>query len=176
MKKVLLVLLILVLILLIVIVQQPSAYHVVRSMTIAAPAEAIYPHVENLRQWEAWSPWAKIDPDMVSTYDGPEAGIGASHHWAGNKEVGEGRMTIIEVTPNEEIRIRLDFIKPFASTCDSGFFFAPEGSNTLVSWTMSGKNDFIGKAFCVFMDMDAMIGGSYELGLSNLAQVVAGGK
>jgi len=176
MKKIALGCALLLVVMLVVIVRQPAEYHVVRSMSINAPPSKIYEQVVRLQNWEAWSPWAKIDPNMVNTYTGPESGLGASHSWSGNNDVGEGKMTIIETTPHEIIRIQLEFIKPFASTCETGFFFVPDGSNTLVMWTMSGNNDFMGKAFSLFMDMDTMIGQSYELGLSNLAQVVANQK
>lgn len=164
------------LVLVAVIMRQPDEYHVVRSMSIAAPPAEIYQQVVRLQNWEAWSPWAKLDPNMVNTYAGPEAEVGASHSWSGNKDVGEGKMTVIETTPDEIIRIHLEFLKPFASTCETGFFFVPDGSNTVVMWTMAGSNDFMGKAFSLVMDMDSMIGQSYELGLSNLAQVVANQK
>ena len=86
-------------ILLIVVALQPSDFRVVRSTTIAAPPAAVFAQVNDFRRWEAWNPWGKIDPAMKHSYEGPASGVGAVYHWAGNNEVGEGRMTIVESRP-----------------------------------------------------------------------------
>src|SRR5678815_2422355 len=93
-------------------------------------------------RWEAWSPWAKIDPAMKQTFEGSPAGTGAIYTWAGNNEVGEGRMTITDTRPAEFVRIKLDFIKPFAATNNAEFTFKPEGEQTRVTWTMTGEKNF----------------------------------
>lgn len=153
---------------------QPSEYRVQRSAVIAAPPAAVFPHVNELRKWEAWSPWAKRDPEMKQTYDGAPSGEGATSHWSGNSEVGEGRMTIVESRPDELVTIRLEFIKPFESTSSSQFDFQPEGAGTRVTWSMHGENEYIGKVLCLFMDMDAMIGADFEEGLAALKAVAEG--
>jgi hypothetical protein len=61
-----------------------------------------------LRKWEAWSPWAKLDPTAKSTLEGPSAGVGAVFAWSGNNQIGEGRMTITDSRPNELVRFRLE--------------------------------------------------------------------
>src|SRR5687767_6264783 len=83
---------------------RPSNFLVARSATIAAPPSDVFARVNDLHAWEAWSPWAKLDPNMKQAYAGPAAGTGASYSWAGNKNVGEGRMTITESRPNEIIQ------------------------------------------------------------------------
>jgi len=128
--------------------------------------------VNELKKWLPWSPWAKKDPDAKNTFEGPEAGKGAVFHWAGNREVGKGSMTIVDSKPTELIRLRLDFIEPFPGTSDVEFGFRPEGAGTAVTWAISGKHDFMGKAVCLFMDMDQMIGGDFETGLANLKGVI----
>jgi len=153
---------------LIIVAMQPSEFQVVRSATIAAPPDAIFPHVNELKKWEAWSPWMKLDPNAKSTYEGPPAGNGAAMSWAGNKDVGEGKMTITESRPPEFVRLHLEFYKPMAGTSESEFTFKPEGSQTAVTWSMTGKNNFIGKAMCLIMNMDKMVGGQFEKGLADL--------
>ncbi len=108
---------------------------------------------------------------MKTTYGGPVAAAGSSYAWSGNDKVGEGRMTIVEAKPGERVRIRLEFIKPFASTSSTEFEFAPKGGGTQTTWTMVGHNEFVGKAFSVFMNMDKMIGNDFEKGLSQLKAV-----
>ena len=111
---------------------------------------------------------------MKQTYEGPPAGTGAIYTWAGNNKVGEGRMTLTESHPSDLIRIKLDFLKPFASTCTTEFIFKPEGNQILVTWNMFGRNGFVSKAFCMFMNMDKMVGSDFERGLASLKSVTEG--
>src|SRR5262252_6555013 len=69
---------------------QPSEYRIARSATIAAPASDVFAQVNDFHKWDAWSPWAKLDPDAKTTFEGPSAGEGAVFAWAGNREIGEG--------------------------------------------------------------------------------------
>jgi hypothetical protein len=156
-----------------------DTYRVERSRRIDAPAEVVYAQLDNFKSWAAWSPWDKRDPAMKRTFDGPATGVGAGYSWEGNKEVGQGRMTITDGKPprggsaeTAHVSIRLEFIKPFASVASSEFTLKPEGDKaTTVSWVMEGRNNLMGKAFGVFMNMDKMIGGDFESGLSNLKTV-----
>lgn len=170
-KKILIGLAVIVVVFLIVVALQPADYRVTRTATVAAPPSVVFAQVDDLRKWEAWSPWAKMDPAMKVTYAGPSAGVGAVSGWAGNSEVGEGRMTITESRPSELIRFHLEFIKPMSGTSASEFTFKPEGHQTVVTWTMTGQNNFIAKAFCLFMNMDKMVGSQFEQGLARLKSV-----
>jgi uncharacterized protein YndB with AHSA1/START domain len=165
-KKILLVIVVLVGLFAVVVALQPAAFRIERSATIPAPANVVFAQVNDFHKWDAWSPWAKLDPAMKQTHSGAAAGAGAVYHWAGNKEVGEGRMTITESRPNELVRIKLDFIKPFESTNVTEFVFKPSANQTAVTWTMTGEKNFLSKAFCLFMDMDTMVGGDFEKGLA----------
>ena len=150
---------------------RPSQYHVERTATILAPPGVVFAQVNDFHQWVAWSPWEKIDPEMKRTYAGPRSGRDASYSWAGNDEVGEGRMTIVESEPDARVGIRLEFLKPWAETCRSSFALAPEGEGTRVTWRMEGNHNFASKVMCVFMDMDKMIGGDFQKGLGQLKLV-----
>jgi hypothetical protein len=158
----------------VIVLLQPDEFRIERSTVMNAPASAPFAQVNDFHNWDKWSPWAKLDPAMKVTYEGPAAGVGAIYSWAGNSEVGEGRMEILESKPNELIRIKLDFIKPFPSTNEAAFNFRPDGSNTFVSWTMTGKKNFISKTFHLFMNVDKMVGGDFEKGLASMKAVVEG--
>lgn len=158
----------------VVVALQPSDVRVMRTMDIAAPAEAVFAQVNDFHKWEAWSPWAKIDPACKMTYDGAAAGTGAKFVWAGNNKVGEGRMAIIESHPSDLIRIQLEFIQPMAAIYSDEFTFKPAGKQTTVTWTMAGKQGFMGKAFGLFVNMDKMIGGDFEKGLAQMKTVAEG--
>jgi hypothetical protein len=170
-KKFAIFLLLLIVVFCIVVATRPADFRITRSLEMSAPASAIFPHVNDFHRWETWSPWAKLDPNMKTTFGGPAAGEGATYHWAGNKEVGEGEMTITQSKPSELVGIRLDFIKPMAATSQTDFTFEPAPRGTLVTWTMSGKNNFIAKAAHLVMNMDKMLGADFEKGLAQLKAV-----
>jgi hypothetical protein len=153
---------------------QPADFRVQRSALIAAPTQAVFAQVNDFHNWRAWSPWEMLDPQLERTYAGPQAGTGASYAWAGNKDVGEGRMTITESRPGERILIDLQFIKPMTARNTTEFLFKPEGGGTAVTWTMSGRHNFMGKAFSLLMNIDRMVGGQFEQGLANMKSLVEG--
>ncbi|HEV3009571.1 MAG TPA: SRPBCC family protein [Burkholderiales bacterium] len=161
-----------VVIFLVVVALQPSDFRVERSATMRAPAPAAFAQVNDLHNWRAWSPWEKIDPALKRSYEGPQAGTGATYAWQGNNDVGEGRMTITESRPGELVRMRLEFFKPFAATNTTEFTFKPSGDTTAVTWTMTGQNNFLSKAICLFVNMDSMVGGMFEQGLAQMKTVV----
>jgi hypothetical protein len=158
----------------VIIALQPGEFHIARSTKISAPPSAVFAEVNDFHNWEAWSPWGKLDPAMKTTYSGPDSGAGAVYAWNGNYEVGEGRMTILESKPDEHIKIQLDFFKPFAGTSIATFDFKPEGDQTVVTWSMEGKNHFVAKAIHLVMDMDKMIGDNFDQGLADMKAKVEG--
>jgi hypothetical protein len=154
------------------VAMQPAEFSISRSATMNAPPEEVFAQVNNFHNWQGWSPWAELDPDAKYVFEGPSSGEGAIFRWAGNEKVGEGDMTITASKPAEEIRLTLHFVKPFEDTANTVFTFAPADDGTKVTWTMSGRNNFIGRACCLLMDMDAMVGGDFEKGLANIQKVV----
>ncbi len=81
-------------------------------------------------------------------------------------------MEITNSQPSSLIQIQLDFVRPFKATNTAEFIFKPAGKNTEVTWAMIGRKNFISKAFCLFMDMDKMVGGDFEKGLANMKAIV----
>lgn len=155
-----------------VVAMQPDDFSVTRSATMSAPPAAIFAQVNDLHKWEAWSPWAKLDPNAKSSYAGAPEGVGASMSWAGNMQVGEGTMTITKSQPSESIEFKLDFLKPMEGTNIAEFTFKPEGNQTNVTWTMSGKRNFIAKAMGLIFNCEKMVGEQFEKGLGNLKAIV----
>jgi hypothetical protein len=152
--------------------RRPDAFSISRSTTISAPPDAVFDTINDLRKWDAWSPWAKLDPHATNSFSGPAAGVGASMSWAGNNKVGVGKMTITQSRPGEWVGMRLEFEKPMKAVNTAEFELKQEGAeSTVVSWTMSGANNFIGKAFGCVVDCDKMIGGQFEQGLASLKSV-----
>jgi hypothetical protein len=169
--KILIGLVVIVAVLAIVVALQPSDFRVERTATMSASPAAVFAEINDFHNWQAWNPWGKIDPAMKQTFEGAPAGPGAIYTWAGNNDVGEGRMTIIESKPNELVRVQLDFLKPFAATSTADFTIKPDGDKTAVTWSMYGKNNFMAKAIHLVMNMDKMIGGQFEKGLADMKTV-----
>lgn len=146
-------------------------FQISRSATIAAPAPVVFDQVNTLKKWQAWSPWIKRDPGTKVTYTGPESGTGASYSWVGDKETSEGKLTITDSRPSEKMECKLEFTKPFEATNTASFILVPENGTTKVTWIMAGKNNIVGKVMCMFMDMDKMVGGDFEEGLSSIKAI-----
>jgi hypothetical protein len=170
-KKILIGIVVIILVFLVVVALQPAAFRITRSTTIAAPADVVFAQVNDFHKWEAWSPWAKLDPAMKQTYEGPPAGVGAIYSWVGNNDVGEGRMTISQSHPGELVGIKLEFLKPFAQVNATEFALKPDGNQTAVTWSMTGTNNFMAKGFGLFMNLDKMVGGDFEKGLAQMKLV-----
>lgn len=152
---------------------KPDSFTVRRTAVMQAPAERIFPLVNNFQQWSKWSPWEHRDPQMKRSFSGPESGKGAVYAWDGNRNVGSGRMEILDASSPSKITIKLDFFKPFEGHNTAEFTLAPERdvSATNVIWVMRGPSPFMSKVMQVFMNFDAMIGRDFEAGLANLKKL-----
>lgn len=167
---------------------QPNRFVVRRETVIDAPPREVFAAINDLRNWAYWSPWAKLDPNAETRYEGPAAGPGAAFEWSGDKTVGAGRMAILDSQPGERVHLKLDMRKPFAATNEVTFFLAPDGEvtqgrwlartlgfggdsaahKTHVVWSMSGDAGLMSRAMNIFVSRDRMIGDQFEKGLQNL--------
>ena len=147
---------------------RPDSFRVQRSITIKAPAQKIFPQVNDLRAQQAWSPWEAKDPAMKRTYSGEQSGKGAKYEWQGNKQVGHGRMEIVESTPPTRLVMKLDFLEPFPANNMAEFILEPKGDSTVVTWAIYGPSPFMSKVMGIFMNIDTMIGKEFDTGLANL--------
>jgi len=173
MRNALLVLLLVIVALAVYVATRPSEFLLTRTRTLAAPPEIVHAYVNDFHHWAEWSPWEKLDPNLQREFSGPPVGEGASYHWIGNDEVGEGRMTITESQPPEKVAIRLEFLRPFQATNAVEFYIDATGLGTEVTWAMSGHNNFVAKAFGVFTDVDKLVGKDFEQGLADLDAATA---
>jgi uncharacterized protein YndB with AHSA1/START domain len=162
------VLAIVIVIVLILAATKPATFSVQRAIDIAAPPERIFPLINDFHQWGSWSPWEKKDPEMKRSFSGPQSGKGAVYGWEGNKNVGSGRMEILEASTPSKILIRLDFFTPFEGHNTAEFTIQPQGGASHVNWVMRGPASFMSKLMQVFINLDRMIGKDFEAGLSSL--------
>jgi Polyketide cyclase / dehydrase and lipid transport len=156
---------------LIYVTLQPSEFRIERTAEIGAPADKIFPLINDLRQFNSWNPFAKADPASAITYSGPAQGVGAAYDWAGSKS-GAGRMQIASSIPSSKVTANLDFVKPFAANNMAEFTLVPRGASTAVTWAMTGRRPFSHKCIGTIFNMDKMVGGEFAKGLADLKGLV----
>jgi uncharacterized protein YndB with AHSA1/START domain len=151
--------------------RKSDTFRVERTASIKAPPEKIFPLIEDFHQWGAWSPYETRDPAMQRSFSGAERGTGAVYAWNGNRNVGSGRMEILDAPPPRKVVIKLDFLKPFEGHNTAEFTLLPQGDTTTVTWLMHGPAPLMSKLMQVFMDMDNMVGRDFATGLANLKRI-----
>lgn len=147
---------------------QPAEYLIYRDVAISAPAEKIFPFLNSSKAMNEWMPWVEVDPKMKMTYEGPDSGVGAKSSWQSEGQMGVGSATIVESVPNQKVVTRLEYEKPFKGIQTSELVITGSGNQSLVRWSVQGKNNLVGRVMCLFMNMDKMVGGSFEKGLKQL--------
>ena len=150
---------------------RPDSFRIERSATIKAAPEKVFPLINDFHQWEAWSPWEKIDPGLKRTYEGAASGKGAVYTWSGDKNVGAGRMEIVETVPSSKLMIKLDFSAPFKSNNMVEFKLESQGESTRVTQAMFGPSPFISKLMGLVFNMDKMVGDKYEEGFASIKKI-----
>ena len=150
------------------IATRPGNFCIQRSRQIPVPSSVVYAIINDLHQWNRWSPFEKLDPNMQKTFSGSPIGPGSSYAWNGNNRAGEGRLTIVESNPDEAVKMDLEFSRPFRCKNRVTFAIEPQGQQTKVSWIMEGTNNFVGKIFGLLMNMEKMVGPDFEAGLASL--------
>ncbi|WP_265949643.1 SRPBCC family protein [Dechloromonas sp. A34] len=150
---------------------KPDTFRVERSISIKAPAEKIFPLINDFHRWEQWSPWEKVDPALKRTYSGADSGVGAAYAWFGNKEIGQGRMEIIESTPPARLLIKIDFLAPFEAHNTVEFTLTRQGDSTVLSHAMFGPSPYLAKLMGLVFSMDKMVGDKFEEGLGSLKAI-----
>jgi len=153
--------------------RRPDHFRIERSALIPAPAAQLHALVEDLHRWIDWSPWEGRDPALKRQYDGPPKGVGAHYAWQGNRQVGQGAMTIVASEPARRVELKLDFLVPFEAHNIAEFTFEPVEGGTRVVWVMHGPSNFASKLMGMVFNMDRVIGRDFESGLQRLREAAA---
>ena len=156
------------------VAMQPSEMNIARELVVNAAPEAIFPYINNTKKADEWMPWAEIDPSVQTTYSGPEEGLGSTSSWVSSGQMGVGQAVIVESTANQLVKTQLTYTKPMEMSQLAEISLTPSGEGTLVRWAVTGQNTFVSRLFCVFMNMDKMVGGQFEKGLAKLKSKVEG--
>ena len=147
---------------------KPDTFRIVRTATIKATPEKIFPLINDFHKWGSWSPWEKLDPAMKRTFTGPDSGKGSVYAWEGNSQVGKGSMEITETVPPSKVTLKLEFEKPMEGHNMTDFTLEDKGDSTLVTWDMHGPSPYLAKVLGIFFSMDKLIGRDFDAGLANL--------
>jgi uncharacterized protein YndB with AHSA1/START domain len=151
---------------------RPDHFRIERSLVFQTRPEQIFPLINDFHEWEAWSPWEKADPAVQRTYSGAAQGQGAVYAWKGNKDLGEGKMEILETRPHDYLRLQINFYKPFAAQNTIEFRLEEKDGSTVVSHAMFGPSNFMSKLMSLFFSMDKMVGGKFDEGLHSIKNIV----
>lgn len=147
-----------------------SQYTMSRDITINARPGDVFAYLDELRRWQAWSPWAKLDPAARMTYSEPASGPDAFMDWEGNRKMGAGRLTVLEREPDRRLRYRLEFRRPMTDTAEAEFELKKAGDGTHVTWTMRGEQNLLGRILWLLF-AGRLVAGQFEEGLHNLKDV-----
>ena len=157
---------------LILILRKPAEMHISRELLISAKPEVIFPHINNSQKANAWMPWHAEDPHLKMEFSGPPEGVGSTSSWNSKGRMGTGNAVVTESISNKTVKTKLTYVKPMTMSQLAEVSLTAASNGTIVRWSVTGKNNFIGRAMCLFINMDKMVGGSFEKGLSNLKNIV----
>lgn len=149
---------------------KPAQVNISRELLISASPEVLFPYINNSKKSYEWMPWAEIDPGVEIKYSGPEEGVGASSSWVGNK-MGVGKSEVVESVPNQVVKTRLIYTKPYEMNQLAVVSLTPTNGSTLVKWSVDGHNNFFFRILCVFMDFDKIVGDQFITGLNKLKTI-----
>jgi uncharacterized protein YndB with AHSA1/START domain len=150
---------------------RPDAFYVQRSIVINAPAEKIFPLIDDLHAWDGWEPKDRKDPTMKKTFLGPQRGTGATVEWDSKGQGGKGRGVIIESVPPGRVAIKVDFVRPFEAHNLNEFSLEPQAGSTKVTWNIQASNLYAMKLVGVFFNIQREFGKHAETGLGNLKSI-----
>ena len=146
---------------------KPDTFRLSRSANIVAPPDKVFALINDLRRFNEWNPFAKMDPQNGITYDTLTVGVGGAYNWQGNKS-GVGRMQIVESEPGRRVSAKLDFTKPMEAHNLVDFTVQAQGAGSTVTWAMHGPMPYLHRVMTTFFDMDKTVGKDFEAGLASL--------
>ncbi|TDI73332.1 MAG: polyketide cyclase [Bacteroidetes bacterium] len=152
----------------------PKKYDVNRSIVINRPRPEVFQYLKYIKNQDEWSPWKNRDPEMKQTFSGEDGTVGFISKWdSDHKQVGAGEQEIIGITPDEQIRTELRFLKPWKSV-STAYIETRESADgaTKVTWGFSGTNKVPMNIMMLFYNMDKAVGKDFEEGLEELKIVL----
>lgn len=114
----------------------PRNYDFSSEIEIAAPADEIFPEINQLSKWQTWSHWNPVDvPGLTVQYTGNETGEGSTQSWTEVR--GEGKLWITKSVPPERVEYEMLFAN-FPKMSGS-ISLSESGESTMVRWSNRGR-------------------------------------
>jgi hypothetical protein len=173
-KRLLIVLLVLIGLILLIALFVEQDFHVERTVSIDKPSEEVFDYVRYLKNQDEFSVWNQADPNMQKSYSGTDGTVGFTYSWdSKNEDVGAGSQKITKITEGKRIDCDLQFREPYESNAKTYMETTAAGAtSTTVTWAFDGTTPYPFNFFCLFMDMDAMIGKDLDTGLKNMKRIL----
>ncbi len=151
---------------------KPSEFFISRELVIQSSPNAIFPYINSSKVSHEWMPWKDSDPSVQMQFSGPDYGLGSKATWDGKGKMGTGSAEVVESIVDKSVKTQLTYTKPMVMSQLAEVSLTPTEQGTVVKWSVSGKSSFVGRLFCLFMNMDKMVGGEFEKGLGRLKTLV----
>lgn len=149
----------------------PREIAIERSVDVAAPPEAVYPLVADLKRWPDWQAWNKeMDPTVTYTFSDPSAGEEAWYEWKGEK-LSTGKVAITGVAPPKSVAYTVDFADSGANPGTMTFEEAAQPNQTHAVWTFQCDMGFSPIGRYVGLMMRGMLEKDFDTGLANLKKL-----
>lgn len=173
-KRLLIVLLVLIGLILLIALFVEQDYHIERTVSIDKPSEEVFDYVRYLKNQDEFSVWNQADPNMKKSFSGTDGTVGFTYSWdSKNEDVGAGSQKITKITEGKRIDYDLQFKEPYESNAKTYMETTATGeTSTTVTWAFDGTTPYPFNFFCLFMDMDAMIGKDLDKGLKNMKRIL----
>ena len=128
----------------------PSDKTVKSSVYIDAPPTLVFGQVNNLKNWEQWTPFLDTALLDESKYNETKKGVGAKHTWKSTAQ-GNGTMEITESVPVSFIKTEMTYGKDGSGT--GTFDFADSADGTFLTWSYTTHNLKypMGRLYGIFM-------------------------
>ena len=136
---------------------------VVRQVTICAPPEAIFPLLDDLRNWPRWATWSDRE-EVRFNYGETAVGEGASQEWQSAR--GSGRLVITRSEPSA--RMECEFTMNNGVPIFARFDLVRDGACTRVTWKCVW--DAAANPYRRYFDLAHrwLLGRDFAAGLANL--------
>jgi hypothetical protein len=139
-----------------------------RRITILAPPAAVFPFLNDLRNWPLWTAWSRRD-EMRFAYGGTVSGVGAEQRWQGCKM--DGVMRIVKSESDQRIDYEVA-VNGGEYRLVGRFELHPDGACTRLVWKCAW--DLAENPYRRYFDllMRWVIRRDFALGLENLKALV----
>lgn len=150
----------------------PASQQVEKTITIQAPASAIYEQLSKLEHFNNWSVWSRQDSSATYILSGKDGTVGATSSWKGDPGIsGEGKIEITGLEQDRKVSHSFHFIKPRKANAGSVFTIRENNGLSTVTWNFKMATPRPWNIFNLFYSMSKQMGKDFELSLQALKEI-----